>query len=124
LEDVIQVSEAAHNLANAIACCDEKAMTVLLDKDFTLRTPGGESLDAEAFISGIRNICDSIIFVKLEDLHVDLTEASALVTGVQHARVRVKGKEVDDRRPFVDLFVRGSDGAWRVKLALDLPAYM
>lgn len=50
-----------------------------------------------------------------------MTEVGALVTGVQHARVHLDGQQIDDR--FVDWFVRGADGAWRARIALDLPAY-
>ena len=39
---------------------------------------------------------------------------------MQHAQVRVDGQVVDDRRPFVDWFVKDA-GEWRIRVAVDLP---
>jgi ketosteroid isomerase-like protein len=116
------IAQAAHALADAIARRDGAALRDLLDPDFRLRTPGGPSVDAAAFIAGTLQIPGEIVFVKLEDVKVDRAGDVALVTGVQHAQVIVDGNRVDDRRPFVDGFVR-SDRGWLLKLALDLPAY-
>lgn len=123
MKDHDDVIEAAHALASAIARRDEQAIAGLLHTDFALRTPGGESVDARTFVSNVGQIPGDILFVRLDGLHIDMTESGALVTGVQHARVRVDGNEVDDRRPFIDWFVQADDGAWRVKIALDLPGY-
>jgi hypothetical protein len=43
------------------------------------------------------------------------------VTGIQHARVRIDGEDIDDRRAFVDWLVP-HDGAWKFRVAVDLPA--
>jgi hypothetical protein len=40
---------------------------------------------------------------------------------VQHAQVRMDGQLVDERRPFVDWFVKQA-GGWRIRVAIDLPA--
>jgi hypothetical protein len=50
-----------------------------------------------------------------------MSEESALVTGIQNAQVRIAGKDVDDRRAFVDWFVKTS-GAWRIRAAVEPPA--
>ena len=52
---------------------------------------------------------------------VDLSGGSAVATGIQHARVQLEGQTIDERRPFVDWFVK-LDGEWRLRLAVDLPA--
>ncbi len=121
MDENAAITKAAHALAAAIARRDEAALRTLLTTDFALRTPGGASVDGAAFVGGIRQIPGEIQFVKLVDVHVELLDRSALVTGVQHASILLNGEEIADRRPFVDLFVQGGDGAWRVKLALDLP---
>jgi len=62
-----------------------------------------------------------IVFVKLESVQIDLVSDGALATGIQHARVRIDGQDIDDRRAFVDWFVK-SDGKWQFRVAVDLPA--
>lgn len=120
----MKIIEAAHTLASAIARRDEQTVASLLAPDFALRTPGGQSLDARAFIATIRAIPGDIVFVQLHHLHVDQLQAGgALVTGIQHARVRLDHRELDDRRPFVDYFTLADDNTWRLQLALDLPPY-
>jgi hypothetical protein len=54
-------------------------------------------MDAQTFLKGIAEIPGEIVFVRLVDLDIDLSEAGALATGIQHARVRIGGKDVDDR---------------------------
>src|SRR5437870_4549937 len=87
-EDVVH---AATRLADAIARRDVDAIVSLLDPAFLLRTPGGETRDADAFASQIRAIPGEILFVKLDAVNVDLSAAGALVMGIQHARVRIDG---------------------------------
>jgi Domain of unknown function (DUF4440) len=53
-------------------------------------------------------------------LTTDVSGDSAIVTGVQHAQLTIDGAVVDDRRSFVDWFVR-EEGDWRLRLAVDLP---
>jgi hypothetical protein len=123
VQEHTRITEAAHALATAIGRRDEGAIRDTLAPDFVLRSPGGPSVDAEGFLSGIRQIPGEIVFVKLEDVHVELTDGYALVTGVQHAQLILDGATIDDRRPFVDWFLRNEGGTWQIKLALDLPSY-
>jgi hypothetical protein len=60
--------------------------------------------------------------VKLRDLEVDLHDDQAMVTGIQHARVRIEGQTFDELEPFVDWFVLDGNGRWRVRVALELAA--
>ena len=116
-----RVAEASERMADAIARRDLAAIRELLAPGFVHRTHGGAGADADAFIRAIEQIPFEILSVRLEHLEVDICATGALVTGVQHAQVRVDGQEVDDRRGFVDWFVQHA-GAWRIQAAVDLPA--
>jgi hypothetical protein len=115
------VMEAALAMAEAIGRRDVQTVTSLLAPGFVHHVPGGASRDAETFITGIAQLPGEIVFVRLADVRVDLAEGGALVSGIQHARVRVEGEEVDDRRAFVDWFLK-VPGGWKLKIAFDLPA--
>jgi ketosteroid isomerase-like protein len=121
MDEAQEVVRVALQIADAIARKDADTIVTFLASGFVQRTPGGESRDAATFARGIREIPVEIVFVRLDDLAVDLSGAGALVTGIQHARVVVDGKEVDDRRAFVDWFVKEA-GAWRIRTAVDVPA--
>lgn len=114
------VLEAAERLAAAIGRRDVDAIRALLAPGFVHRTHGGEKVDTEAFLRAIQEIPGEIKLVELERTEVDLCAGGALVTGFQRAQVVVEGRVVDDRRGYVDWFVK-HDGAWRVQAAVDLP---
>ena len=116
-----RVAEASERMAEAIAGRDLAAIRELLAPGFVHRTHGGAGADADAFIRAIEQIPFEIMSVRLDQLEVDICATGALVTGVQHAQVRVDGQVVDDRRGFVDWFVQHA-GAWRIQAAVDLPA--
>jgi ketosteroid isomerase-like protein len=116
-----RITEASWNMANAIARRDLPVIRDLLAAGFVHRTPGGAGVDVDAFIRAIEQIPGEIVFVKLEQLEIDISGSGALVTGIQHAQVRVDGTIVDDRRAFVDWFVKDS-GRWRIRAAVDLPS--
>ena len=113
-------AEAAGQLAAAIGRRDARTIRSLLAPGFVHRNLGGDRADADAFVQAIQQIPGEIAFVRLERLDVDMVPAGALVTGVQHAQVLIKGEVVDDRRAFVDWFV-SHDGSWRIQAAVDLP---
>ena len=116
-----RVAEASERIADAIARRDLAAIRELLAPGFVHRTHGGGGADADAFILAIEQIPFEIMSVRLDQLEIDICATGALVTGVQHAQVRVDGQVVDDRRGFVDWFVEHG-GAWRIQAAVDLPA--
>lgn len=117
-ERLIGVSET---LAAAIARRDVAAIRGLLAYGFVHRTPGGDTVETDGFLSGIALIPGDILFVTVEQLTVDLSGDAAIVTGIQHAQVAIDGAIVDDRRSFVDWFIREA-GEWRLRVAVDLPA--
>ena len=116
-----QLIEASEKLAGAIARRDTAAVRGFLARGFVQRPAGGEAVDAEAFLAGVTKIPGDILFVRVEQLTTDVAGDHAVVTGIQHAQLKIDGAVVIDRRAFVDWFVReGSE--WRVRLAVDLPS--
>jgi hypothetical protein len=120
MNDHDEVAEAARQLAAAIGRRDLNAIREWLAPGFVHRALDGDRADADAFLEAIAGIPGDIMSVTLDLLVVDPTPAGALVTGIQHARVMVDGQVIEDRRAFVDWFVR-ADGAWRIQAAVDLP---
>ena len=120
MSDRDEIVDASQQLAAAIGRRDLSALAQCLASGFVHRTHGGTVVDADAFLRGIEQIPGDILSVSLERLDIDLLPSGALVTGVQHAQVRIDGQVVDDRRRFVDWFVKQA-GAWRIQAAVDLP---
>jgi hypothetical protein len=120
MDESDRVLRAATEIAGAIERRDVGALKRALAPGFLHRTPGGETRDADTFLRGILEIPGEILFVRLRSLKVDLSEAGAMVTGIQHAQVRIDGEDIDDRRAFVDWFVT-HEGSWRIRVAVDVP---
>ena len=121
MNDERAVQEAAVAIAEAIAKRDVEALARALAPGFRHRTPGGEAQDAGAFLAAIEQIPGEILFVRLDSLAIEVADNAALATGIQHAQVRIEGQTIDDRRAFVDWFVK-HEGEWRIRLAVDLPS--
>ena len=120
MTDRDEIAGASEQIASAIARRDVSALRQLLAADFVHRTHGGASVGIEEFVEAIRQIPGEIVAVTLEQLQIDMSASGALVTGIQHARVRLDGQVVEDRRRFVDWFVKEA-GKWRIQAAVDLP---
>jgi hypothetical protein len=120
MDESDRVLRAATEIAGAIERRDVGALERALAPGFLHRTPGGETRDADTFLRGILDIPGEILFVRLRNVSVDLSEAGAMVSGIQHAQVRIDGEDIDDRRAFVDWFVR-HEGDWRIRVAVDVP---
>ena len=118
MDDREQLIAVSDNLADAIARRDVVAVGALLATGFVQRPAGGTAVEAQAFLAGIAQIPGTIQFVKVEQLTVDIAGDGAIVTGIQHARLTIDGEMVDDRRAFVDWFVR-EGGVWRIRVAVD-----
>ena len=114
-----EVLELSHRIAEAIGRRDVAWLSGVLAPGFVQRTPAGATNDATAFLRAIEGIEANILFVRLEKVDVDVQGDGALATGIQLARVRVQGEEVEDRRGFVDWFVKVG-GSWRLQVAVDL----
>jgi Domain of unknown function (DUF4440) len=116
-----RVLVSAIRIAEAIGRKDVAALRGLLASGFVHRTPGAGAVDTRAFLEAVSAIPGEILELRLEGLAVDVSDAGALVTGIQRAKVRLDGKDIDDARPFVDWFVE-VDGEWRLRAAVELPA--
>jgi hypothetical protein len=121
VDDVSAVMRVSVMMADAIARRDADTIATLLAPGFMHRSPGGEAIDSERFLERIRQIPGEIVFVMLETVQIDVVDDGAIATGIQHARVRIDEQAIDDRRAFVDWFVR-NDGRWMFRVAVDLPA--
>jgi hypothetical protein len=114
-ERLIEISE---QLAAAIGRRDVAAVRGLLAGGFVQRHAGGAPVEADAFLDGIAGLPGEILSVKVEQLTVDLAGEGAVVTGLQHAQLKIDDELVDDHRSFVDWFVREA-GEWRLRAAVD-----
>ena len=121
MTDTEALMQASLAMADAIARRDVDAIATLLAPGFVHRSPGGEATDRERFLDGIRQIPGEIVFVRLESVQIDVAGDGAIATGLQHAKVRIDGQDIDDRRAFVDWFVRHG-GGWKFRVAVALPA--
>jgi ketosteroid isomerase-like protein len=116
-----RVHQVAIAIADAIGRKDADAVAAHLAPGFILRSPGREARDRTSFLDTVRHLPVEILSVRLETIEIDVSDAGALATGIQHAQVRLDGAIVDDRRGFVDWFVR-HEGEWRLRVAVDLPS--
>ncbi|HET7219892.1 MAG TPA: nuclear transport factor 2 family protein [Vicinamibacterales bacterium] len=114
------VEKCARDIAAAIGRRDRAALASLLSPEFVHRTPGAGVTTAAEFLAAVEQIPGEILSVTLEHVAVDVVGAAALASGVQHARVRVDGQVIDDRRVFADWFVL-ENGEWRLRAAVELP---
>ena len=118
--DRLALLNAAHAIAAAIGRRDVKALQAFLTAEFMHHGEGGTRSDGAAFLEGVRAIPGEILFVRLDRVDVERARDAAMLTGTQHAQVRVEGNTIDDRRGFADLFVKVG-GAWRLRAAADFP---
>ena len=107
---------------DAIRAKDSKALERVLAEDFVYRTPGGELSRAE-FLKNITSLPGRILSVEGSELRVSSYGETAVLTGVQRARVRTEdAAEHLSTVAFTDVFVKRG-GRWRLALAygVELP---
>jgi hypothetical protein len=121
MDETQRLWQASQAIADAIGRKDADALARWLAPGFLHRTPGQPPQAAAGFLEAIRRIPLEIVFLRLESVEVDVVDGGAVVTGIQHAQVRMDDAVVDDRRPFVDWFVQ-RDGEWRLRLAVEISA--
>jgi ketosteroid isomerase-like protein len=118
MDDREQLIDRSKRLAAAIARRDLAAVRGFLAPGFVQRPAGGDAIEADAFLTGIAQIPGDILFVRVEGLTVDVSGDHAIVTGHQRAQLNIDGSVVDDRRSFVDWFVK-EDGDGKLRAAID-----
>ncbi len=121
MTDEAVLLQLAQDIAEAIGRRDVQALGRVLAPGFAQRGFAGSTAEASAFLDGVAGIPGEIVFVRLERVTVDISGAAALLTGVQHAQVKIDGQVIDDRRAFADFFVK-VDGEWKLRAAADFPA--
>jgi ketosteroid isomerase-like protein len=119
MDDRARLVSLSEQLASAIAKRDVSTVRRFLADGFVQRPAGGAAVDTEAFLANIDKIPGEILFVKVEQLTVDVSGDGAIVTGIQQARLEIDGSVVNDRRAFVDWFVKDT-GDWKLRTAVDL----
>src|SRR4029079_565035 len=95
-DDASAVMRASLAMADAIGKRDVATIATLVTTDFVHRSPGGEDAARARFLEGIRQIAGEIVFVKLESVQIDVVGDGAIATGIQHARGRIDGQDMDD----------------------------
>ena len=119
MDDHARLVSLSEQLAGAISQRDVAAVRSFLADGFVQRPAGGAAVDTDAFLANISKIPGKILFVKVEQLTVDIWGDSAIVTGIQQARLEIDESVVNDRRAFVDWFVKET-GDWKLRTAVDL----
>jgi ketosteroid isomerase-like protein len=120
LDERERILSTAIAIADAIGARDVARLGTLLSADFVHRKAGEGATGAAAFLAAIERIPGEILAVNLAGIEIDMAGDSALVTGVQHARVRLDGALIEDTRPFVDWLIK-EPGGWRLRAAIELP---
>ena len=100
----------------------EAWMRVLAD-EFVLRTPGEEDRDRSAFVQRMTSFPGEVVSIACHDLRADAFGTAVVVTGVQHAVVRMPNEaRLEDFTMMSNVFV-SREGRWVMVLAhaLSLP---
>ena len=100
----------------------EAWMRVLAD-DFVLRTPGEEDRDRLAFVERMTSFPGEVVSIACHDLRADASGTAVVVTGVQHAVLRMPNDaRLEDFTMMSNVFV-SREGRWVMVLAhaLSLP---
>ena len=112
-----ELEQISHAILEAIRTRNRPALEAVLVTDFVQIDERGQRLGKDAFIAAVEAGDFQIEALWFESLSIDQFDRTAVVCGVQRARVRlVDGQVVEGRTAFTDVFVRAAD-AWRLRLA-------
>jgi hypothetical protein len=95
----------------------------VLAEDFVLRTPGEEDRDRLAFVERMTSFPGEVVSIACHDLRADAFGTAVVVTGVQHAVLRMPNDaRFEDFTMMSNVFVL-REGRWVMVLAhaLSLP---
>lgn len=108
----------------AIRNRDAAALGRLLADDFVYRTATGDESDRATFLHNIATLPLTILEVQGENLKVNIYGETAVLTGIQKARVRDdKGHEITSAVAFTDVFItRGGQWLMAQAYGVELPA--
>ena len=95
----------------------------VLAEDFVLRTPGEDDRDRSAFVERMTSFPGEVLSIACHDLRADAFGTAVVVTGVQHAVLRMPNDaRLEDFTMMSNVFVT-REGRWVMVLshALSLP---
>ena len=105
------------SVIEAIRRRDPVALGALVTEDFVLLGADGSETRREAFLQAAVAIPGEILDLSALHLRVRVVGGVGVLTGLQHARVRLEtGVEVEELSFFTDVCVRTGTG-WRMALA-------
>jgi uncharacterized protein DUF4440 len=119
--DEARLLQLEQDLFSAIRMRDRQGLERILDERFELRVPGKPPVDRAGFIDAILSVPGTLLSVESDDVRAHVYEDVGVLTGRQHARVRLEdGTTVDDVQAFTDIALL-SEGQWRMVLAHSVP---
>lgn len=107
----------------AMRAKDPEAWVRVLADDFVLRTPGEEDRDRPAFVERMTSFPGEVVSIACHDLRADVFGTAVVVTGVQHAVLRMSNDaRFEDFTMMTNVFEQ-REGRWVMVLshALSLP---
>lgn len=116
-DDERAILEIEKETFEAIRKKDADALSRILDDRFVYRSPHGPDAARPQFIKTVTSLPIEIIEVWGENLKVSIYGETAVLTGIQHAKVQMpEGAEAVSSVAFTDIFIKRLDG-WRMALA-------
>jgi ketosteroid isomerase-like protein len=116
LDDKRTILEMEKETFEAIRNKDAAALSIILDDRFVYRSPQGPDTCKTEFIKAVTSLPVKILSVRGENLQVSMYGETAVLTGVQHARVQTHDGEAISSVAFTDIFIKGLNG-WTMALA-------
>jgi hypothetical protein len=107
----------------AMRAKDPETWVRVLADDFVLRTPGEEDRDRSAFVDRMTSFPGEVVSIACHDLRADVFGTAVVVTGVQHAVLRMSNDaRFEDFTMMTNVFEL-REGRWVMVLAhaLSLP---
>jgi hypothetical protein len=120
-DDVLDVQRV--DVWGAMRAKDPEAWLRVLADDFVLRTPGEEDRDRSAFVERMTSFPGDVVSIACHDLRADRFGTAVVVTGVQHAVLRMSNDaRFEDFTMMTNVFEL-REGRWLLVLAhaLSLP---
>lgn len=116
-DDEQRILDIEKETFDAIKNKDAEALARILDDRFVYRSPHAPEAFKAEFIKAVTGLPIKLLSVWGENLQVSIYGETAVLTGVQHAKVQTDdGKEAISSVAFTDIFVKGLNG-WAMTLA-------
>ena len=87
----------------------------VLAEDFVSRSPDEDNQDRAQFVRALTAFPAHVLHIGSDSIEVHLLGDTAVLTGVQTARLRFgNGEQMDNRLAITNLFRRDGEGSWRM----------